>query len=266
MTTPREIRFGMLNRRELLAWGVPFLAIGGSCFAGILSGADAPAPAAPPPAEDGSTGPGDAPVACPQCAGQGFIPCPVHCIAGKVRCPGNCLKPDDPRWQVMTVPGHDPSTKWITFPYHKQGENGSHRWSFAHCGQVVVYQGGIPLNIGVCPTCHGTCKVDCKTCKGLGHVNCPLCLGTKVVSPAKAAGYQEQVRAAHEKLAIHLLDGNTVYGTVIGGGSARVVIRTEDGKMVSVDIANVPESLRPVPAAASAGAAEPAAKPDGDPP
>jgi hypothetical protein len=204
-----------------------------------------------PPGAGATAQPAIVLVACPQCAGNGIIPCPAHRKNGKLRCPGNCLKMDDPRWQVKAVPGHDPTEKWMVFPYHDANGSGYGSWSQMHCGQVIVDQNGRPVNIGACPICHGTCQVDCKACKGLGHLTCPLCAGKKTISQEQADAYQEHQRREHEQLAIHLLDGRTIYGRVIGSAGDSVMISTEEKKLVTEKIANLPPGLRTTPAAHS---------------
>jgi hypothetical protein len=66
------------------------------------------------------------------------------------RCPNQCLKPDDPRWQI--IPKLDPHKKWIRF----SNPGGWEAISDGHMGQVVYSRGGHMVNDGVCPTCGGT--------------------------------------------------------------------------------------------------------------
>ena len=69
-------------------------------------------------------------------------------------CPGNCLKPNDSRWQHL--PGLEPGHMWIKFPK----ANGWAAISDRHMGQVVVSEHGAMVNKGVCPICGGSGRVS----------------------------------------------------------------------------------------------------------
>lgn len=178
-------------------------------------------------------------VACPECAGEGFISCPAHCNHGKVRCPASCLKKDDPGW----MPGQEGKT-WMVFPSHKPGANAGHMWSTLHIGQLIVYEDGEPVNKGVCQTCHGTSVVDCKKCDGQGMLVCPLCKGAKTAAKADAEAYLAALAAERQKNALTLTDGRVLKGKIIGKTPDKVIIKTEDGKMELVD----PKSIVSAPA------------------
>ncbi len=241
---------GRISRRRFLissAWGAAVVtAVEWS--AGHLAAEDAPASMPPPDA---------ALVTCPQCDGKGVYPCPNHCNNGKVRCPGNCLKPDDWRWRVKAVPGHDANDKWIIFPVRKEGMKGEKGWDFGHCGQVIAYKDGYPVNLGACPICKGTCVIDCSVCKGSGHKDCTLCLGKKLVTQAVASAYAKQLLIAHEKSAIHLMDGRILFGKLVGCDGDEAMIRTEDGKIITEKTDNLPLSMRPTIATTSPAASGP---------
>lgn len=66
-------------------------------------------------------------------------------------CPSTCIKATDGGWYIKG--GH----RWKDFP---AGSNGKYSWSDAHIGDLVVYEKGIPINKGKCPTCEGSGHVD----------------------------------------------------------------------------------------------------------
>jgi hypothetical protein len=177
---------------------------------------------------------------CPECAGEGSIPCPAHCNLGKVRCPASCLKKDDPGW----APGQGGKT-WMTFPSHRPDGQGGHMWSTLHIGQLIVYEDGVPVNKGICPTCKGTSVVDCKKCDGKGALVCPLCKGQKTVGKADADIYLAALAAEQQKHSITLSDGRVLKGKIIGNTADNVIIRTEDGKMELVDPKTIVSSPAP---------------------
>jgi hypothetical protein len=194
--------------------------------------------AAAKPAEPLTLAQGDR-VACPECAGEGSIPCPAHCNHGKLRCPASCLKKDDPGW----MPGQEGKT-WMLFPSHRPDGSGGHMWSTLHIGQLIVYENGVPVNKGICPTCKGTSVVDCKKCDGKGSLVCPLCQGRKTVGTAEAEAYLAALAAERQKNAITLSDGRVLHGKIIGKTADKVIIQTEDGKTELVD----PQSIVSAPA------------------
>lgn len=199
------------------------------------SQAAAAKPAAQPPLPQGDR------VVCPECAGEGSIPCPAHCDHGKLRCPASCLKKDDPGWM-----DHDGKIMKM-FPSHKPGLLGGHWWSTLHIGQLIVYEDGLPVNKGICPTCHGTSVVDCKKCDGKGALVCPLCKGLKTLAKADADAYLAAVAAERQKNAFTLSDGRVLRGKIIGKTADKVIIQTEDGKTELVD----PQSIVSGPAPGS---------------
>ncbi len=200
-----------------------------------VSAAESPAPAS------ASAGLVD----CPQCLGEGSSPCKAHCKDGKVRCPATCLKQDDPGW----VPG--PEGKTVKhFPVKKKGMSGDSWWSTGHLGQLIVYEDGMPVNKGVCPTCKGTGLIDCKACVGTGRLTCALCKGSKRVLQADADAYAAKKRDEFSASSITLGDGRVLHGKIISRSDTQVVIKTEDGKMVSVkpeELVEKPKEGSPAP-------------------
>lgn len=66
-------------------------------------------------------------------------------------CPSSCIKATDGGWYVKD------GKRWKNYP---GGSNGTYSWSEAHIGERIVYEKGIPVNKGVCPTCEGSGRVD----------------------------------------------------------------------------------------------------------
>lgn len=112
---------------------------------------------------------------CFLCHGTGGVKC-TACTDGHMPCPGSCMKKSDPGWAPL--PGHD--GLWLKFN-NRTGGDGYQAWSQGHIGQVVEYQNGIAVNVGVCKICQGKTYVDCTSCKGTKLVACNMCEGKKVV-------------------------------------------------------------------------------------
>jgi hypothetical protein len=189
-------------------------------------------------------------VACPACEGKGSVPCASRCKEGKARCPGACLKKDDPGWKHAQVAGHRDDELWKEFPSHRADKQGGHMWTQAHLGEVIAYQDDVPVNRGKCPTCLGATVVDCKRCGGTGRQQCAQCAGAKSVARADADAYVERKQEEFAASAIRLSDGRELHGKVLSRGKDQVVIRTDDGKMVSVkpeEIASEPKRAAAAP-------------------
>jgi hypothetical protein len=69
-------------------------------------------------------------------------------------CPGNCLKKSMPGW--AHYPNLDPNLLWMAFRFADAQGGGTKYWSTHHLGEVIEYEGGIPVDKGTCPICHGT--------------------------------------------------------------------------------------------------------------
>lgn len=112
-------------------------------------------------------------VDCKTCAATGLMPCTAKgCNQGKVECPGKCLRLSKGKW----VKGKE-DLLWQTFTTG----SGFSAWSERHLGEVIEWQKDHWENVGKCPTCNGTTKVDCEHCKAVGKVTCTVCNGTKKV-------------------------------------------------------------------------------------
>lgn len=170
-------------------------------------------------------------VPCASCAQSGTKAC-ARCKEGTTRCPATCLKKDDPGW----VPGPDGKTV-KHFPSRKKGTPGGRWWSIGHCGELIVYEDGMPVNKGRCPTCAGTSVVACKACKGTGAVPCSQCKGSKQISKATA----DQLEAERAANTITLTGGRTISGKILSRTDDKVIIKTTDGKMEVVDASELVE-------------------------
>lgn len=114
-------------------------------------------------------------VACTKCAGTGLMPCSnFACKLGKIPCDGDCLKPTEGNW----VKGKD-NLLWRRFVY----PGGFAEWSEHHYGEVIKMQAGRPVNLGKCPKCQGTLKMNCPVCGGKVTIACTACKGTKMMVP-----------------------------------------------------------------------------------
>jgi hypothetical protein len=68
-------------------------------------------------------------------------------------CPGSCLKPSDPRWQVIPSLG---AGKWCKFTMSDgHGGTGWHAFSEGHMGDMIQMVDGKPTDMGPCPVCGG---------------------------------------------------------------------------------------------------------------
>jgi hypothetical protein len=173
--------------------------------------------------------------ACFMCEAKGIVTCHgVGCVQGKTECPGACMRLSKGKWERMTVAGHSPDELWQKF-YTSGG--GYQAWSQGHVGEVVVMQGGKPVNIGRCPKCGGATKVACSVCGGKGQVACEFCEGKKVV-PASWTVNDNPVLNRQPDL-IRLKDGRALLGRVASHVGTKYTIRTRDGKMVEVELSEI---------------------------
>lgn len=66
-------------------------------------------------------------------------------------CPGQCIKYNDPRFKVMG------GKRWISF---RTPGGGAMLLTDGHCGDVVVYEKGNPVDKGKCTICGGSTQVE----------------------------------------------------------------------------------------------------------
>ncbi len=138
----------------------------------------------------------------------------------------------------MNVAGHSPTELWQEFRYKTpDGRNGTMSWTQAHLGEVIVTKPGQePQNMGKCPVCGGTMKIDCAVCKGTGTSPCYMCGGKKTVPESWTAENNPKVAAANKVAGvgeIRLKDGRTLKGKVVARTDSTVMIKTDSG-MVKV--------------------------------
>ncbi|MCW8131173.1 MAG: hypothetical protein KIS92_12560 [Planctomycetota bacterium] len=114
-------------------------------------------------------------VPCTKCAATGLMPCPYFsCKLGKVPCDGDCLRPEVGTW----TKGKE-GLMWRRYVFN----GGFAEWSERHYGEVIKMKDGRPTNMGKCPKCKGTLKMDCPVCEGKKTVTCVACKGTKLMVP-----------------------------------------------------------------------------------
>jgi hypothetical protein len=168
-------------------------------------------------------------VPCPECAGTGKIPCPFHCDHGHIPCPDLCIKKSDPGWMPNMIQGRAAEFFPATAD---QANNADGMWfSTAHIGHLIVYEHGMPVDHGKCPTCRGTGFIDCPVCQGTDQVVCDLCHGTRLV-PASVAKLYVDHHQDHDH-PITLTTG------VVRGEVVKVTIRTTDGMLKTVPLDSV---------------------------
>ncbi len=116
---------------------------------------------------------------CPLCHGDGLCHA-TGCDKGSRLCSGDCLKKEVGPWIKMDVPGHNTSELWRKFSW-KSADGSGHWTAFnqQHIGQVVRLVDGEYKNLGICPLCKGTTRIECPACKGDGK--CPVCHGKKAL-------------------------------------------------------------------------------------
>jgi hypothetical protein len=114
---------------------------------------------------------------CPECQGTGARSCPAPgCLSGRAPCRGDCIKRDNPNWQISSNPHFPPNT--LTLRY--QNEDGSAaEVSQSHVGQTMTVVNGRWSLGGPCAVCGGTNRMICPACSG--KLVCPVCKGKKEV-------------------------------------------------------------------------------------
>jgi hypothetical protein len=183
-----------------------------------LAGAQTPTNAAPTGAEEKAQ-------RCFQCNGTGKSRCSVpSCAGGQANCPAPCLKPNDGTWVHMNVAGHPPTDLWKKFPTR----NGSYQaWNQNHAGELVQMKNGEPVNVGKCPTCGGSTKVQCSTCKGTGQITCPICDGKKLIPGSWSAFDNPKLKDRPTRFT--LKDGRVIVGRKTSALGSSITIKTEKG-------------------------------------
>lgn len=202
---------------------------------------------------NGAAAPANQLVKCARCGGTGLVKCPnPTCKDGTIECNGPCLRLTKGEWVKMEVAGHPPTDVWQVFRYKTSSRSGYQAWSQAHVGQVIEFVDGMPTNVGACKICHGTTRVPCPTCQGKAEVVCPVCHGAKMVEPAKMPGARPAAAKPSPAASIpaaqlsasempppatqtfRLKNGTSVVGKVVIQDGTTMVIRTSDGKSVTV--------------------------------
>jgi hypothetical protein len=192
---------------------------------------------------------GDAPAAaddnmvtCPECNGEGIAKCTAdNCVRGKIPCPGQCIK-SSAVWEKHKELNRPEVDVWTKV----QCKNGLAVVWFPKTaiGHSLEYDSnGVPHDAGACKQCKGTGLVDCPTCHGTGRAPCPLCGGNKKVSKTIADPWIAKRDEERAGRAILLNDGTAIYGKVISRMPDKVMIKTDEGKMVEVK----PEDIKSEP-------------------
>lgn len=115
---------------------------------------------------------------CKTCGGELLVDCKTaHCEKGQIPCPAKCLKLTEGTWVK-----HADGVRWRTFPMAKSALA---NYSEHHLGHLIVldYKENTATDVGVCPTCGGTMKIDDPACHGTGKVPCPTCSARKDAAP-----------------------------------------------------------------------------------
>jgi hypothetical protein len=179
--------------------------------------------------------PGEREKLCFQCEGRGTVPCSATgCLGGKVDCAGPCLKLSRGRWEHRQVDGHDPNELWQRFP---NGDGSFLFYSQAHVGEVVGMQGGRAVLMGKCEQCGGTTRANCSVCKGQGRQTCEICAGKQVIPQAWTATDNPWLNGQPDL--IRLKDGRVLLGKPASNSGSKQLIRTRDGKFVSVEMSDI---------------------------
>jgi hypothetical protein len=204
-------------------------------LAPLSPSADAPAPA---PDADGK-------VVCPQCNGEGTAKCEAKgCVRGKVPCPRTCIK-RSATWEKHKD-ANRPQVELWTKVYCTDHQ--SYMWfPDTAIGHLVEYKGGTPVDAGVCPDCKGSGVAECPTCHGTGKGDCPLCKGEKKVPEDIAKAWIAKRDEERAGRAIVLNDGTVIYGKVISRMPDKVMIKTDEGKMVDVKPGDIKSEPPPEP-------------------
>jgi hypothetical protein len=177
---------------------------------------------------------------CFECQGTGKSKCSVPtCVGGQANCPAPCLKPTDGTWVRMNVAGHPATDLWKKFPTR----NGSYQaWNQNHSGELVQVKNGEPVNVGKCPTCGGSTKVQCSACKGSGQITCPICDGKKTVPQSWSAFDNPKLKNRPSRFT--LKDGRVIVGRKTAMLGSSVSIKTEK-ETVTVQASDVVSEEKP---------------------
>lgn len=171
---------------------------------------------------------------CLVCNGTKESSC-KSCKEGFTQCPDICLKRDSQGWKKMKVAGHSDDEWW----YQLVGKKTSMAYNQNHCGEIFVIENHEPVNKGKCPTCKGTTKVPCKKCNGTKKTICTDCGGDGSMNDDELVKYKAKKEAEDKKNAIVLLDGTIIKGKIFGSTSEKTTIKTEDGKMITIENSNI---------------------------
>jgi hypothetical protein len=162
------------------------------------------------------------------------------CVRGKIPCPKNCIK-RTATWEKRKDPARPKIEMWTKV---STADNQSFVWfPDTAIGHLIEYNGTSPVDAGVCPTCKGTGMAECPTCHGTGKDKCNLCGGEKKVPEDIAKQWLAKRDADRAGRAIVLKDGTAIYGKVISRMPDKVMIKTDEGKMVEVK----PEDIKSEP-------------------
>ena len=172
---------------------------------------------------------------CFRCGGSGTIHCAAPgCKDGQIECPGPCLKLSKGVWVHMQVAGHSADDVWQKFP---KSSGGWEAWNQNHVGEVIEVKNGVPVNVGKCPVCTGSTRVQCPTCFGTGKAVCNLCGGKKMI-PDSWTEFDNPTQKV-KPTTIQLTDGRSLVGRIQMRLGSKIYVRTEDGKQVEVNTGEI---------------------------
>lgn len=104
---------------------------------------------------------------CATCKGELLVDCKTpKCDKGQIPCTNkNCLKRSEGRW-------YERDGKMVRdFPTSK----GTAWYSEGHAGHLIVKEGDVWNDKGICPTCNGKQTVADPACEGTSKRSCPEC-------------------------------------------------------------------------------------------
>ncbi len=117
-------------------------------------------------------------VDCKTCHGELLVACKSKDeVDGIVPCSNGCLRLSTGRWAKDKT-----GENWCSFAV---GGGSTAKYSEHHLGHVIVLdlKNHQAPDLGVCPVCGGTIKIDDPVCYGTGKVPCPECLARKAAAP-----------------------------------------------------------------------------------
>ena len=172
---------------------------------------------------------------CFECDGTGEAVCnALGCTNGLVACSGPCLKLSQGNWQHMHMEGYSDEDLWQIFT----NDDGTRKAvNQALVGHVLELQNGTWADAGKCRICDGTTKVKCSACNGTGKLLCRVCEGQKFV-PEQWTAFNNP-KQKNPPRTIHLKDGTTLFGKLEGQVGSTIYVRTENGKQVTLDTADI---------------------------